>query len=640
MLLVDVIHRIKNEYSKGITFYHANGASEYLSYSDIYKRAQKMLGILQKHNITAGDELILLLNNNCEFVIVAWACLMGGFVCIPYQTTEYNISLLGNFLEKCHTPYIIADETSLDLIKKCTSISEENILLFPERDILENETEFVMYESGEKDEIVMVLFSSGSVSDPKGAAMSNENIVSYLEGYCSSYTSQDIFVNWLPFTHNAGIVMSHFAPIFLGVEQYLVHPLLMMRNVGKLLEIITEKKATVTGTIRMHIVQMTELARVSHNHAWNLESIRAFVVGGEPISYMEIQEFINAMEPFGLNEKVMSCMYGLSETTSGVVKTQVGEPLSYTYLDRKNMRVVEKTEFIDHTQDQYYSPILSVGYPLKGIQIKICTADGDMLPEDKIGIIHMKGKQVINEYYGLKKEELKIKNRWLNTEDVGFIHQGQLYIVGRQKNMIFINSKNIFCEDMVQQVSDSLGIKQSELELIGIPSVDNNNCVICFKHANRIDNEFIESSKEIRRFCMENFGIKINVFIAISQFPKTSIGKIKIGDLREKFINKKFPENSIYRYDKSIEDVNEDTISIIKKNLLSIFSNYCKCELDLEENFFDYLQESMEISRIYTDIDNIYPDVLEIADLFQYFTINKLSTYLEKRLHVCNLSHE
>lgn len=635
MKLVDLIHRLKDEHTKGITFYDGDGKIEYLSYAEIYKQAHYMLGYLQENNMRAGYELLVLLDNNREFIITTWACLLGGIICIPCQTVERSILAVDKFSGLCSTPFYIVNENSLELLQKYTSDSQQNILHFPSKDTLSGITSPITYAETKDEDIVMVLFSSGSISAPKGAAMSNMNLISCLIGYCAAYTTEEIFVNWLPFSHNAGIVLSHFAPVFLGVEQYVIHPVLMMKNIAKMMELVTEKKATVVGTIRMHLLQMTELAKNNPNLFWNVESLKAFVIGGEPLSYKEILEFVQVMKPFGLKETIMSCMYGLSETTSGVVKTTVGEKLSHIYMDRRTMTIIEDSKLLENCQSKYYSSIVSVGYPLNGLQIMIRSDNGTILGEDHVGTIYLKGKQVIDGYYGLEKGLLKDDEGWLNTEDVGLIHNRQLYIMGREKNMIFVNSKNVFCDDITQMVSDMLHIKKDNLVFVGIPSVDNtqNNQVVCFMLAREINDKFIKYSKAIRKICMENFGIKINIFVAMKQFPQSSIGKVKTNDLIQSFTNNEYQADEVYRYSEKIEISKSVTLDEIQKNLLYIFRRYC--DLDAESNFFDYMHDSMKIAKIYVDIDNLYPDVLEVADLFQYFTVRRLSRYLMEQLINC-----
>lgn len=633
MRLVDVIHRLKDEYSTGIKFYNVDDSNEYYSYAQLYSRAQKMLTYLRGSGVEKGDEVIILIDNNLSFVTSLWACLLGGFICIPFATNERNIAGLEKCLHLCNRPICVVDDNSKALLKNANLIGKYSVVDYPEINILDQTEVASEYAETEDEDVVLVLFSSGSTSEPKGAAMSNKNLIAYLEGYASYfYTHEDIFLNWLPFIHNAGIVMSHFCAVYLGAEQYLVQPALMMKNVAKMMELITEKRIGISGTIRLHILQLTELAKKNPNLPWDLSSIKAFVIGGEPLSYQEIEEFLRVMEPYGFKRNALHCSYGLSECVSGVLRTKSGKEPSSIWVDRRNMQVYETLLPERDEQNKYINSIISVGEPEPGIEVMIRSKDNTVLGEDQVGIIYLRGKQVIDSYYGIDGGLLKDDEGWLNSEDVGLIHKNELYILGREKNMIFVNSKNVFCDDIAIFVSEALSINKDNLSFVSIPSNDNtkNDMVVCFRIADFIDEEFVESSNSIRKACMEHFGIKINSYIALKEFPHTGIGKVKVGEMQTSFMNSEYSEDLIYRYLDKYENSITVTREALEQKILEIFKKYC--DLNVEDNFFDYLHDSMEVAKIHAEVDELYPEVLEIADFFQYYSVKKLSCFMFEQL--------
>ena len=172
----------------------------------------------------------------------------------------------------------------------------------------------------------------------------------------------------------------------------------------------------------------------------------------------------------------------------------------------------------------------------------------------------------------------------------------------------------------------------NRLAFVGIPSDDNtnNSKVVCFIISDAVDETFVECCKNIRKLCMENFSIKIDEYFAIQNMPRTGIGKVQSSVLLKGYVNNEYSEDKIYRYSEKYEGDSTESLEFIQDKLLSIFKKYC--ELDKTSNFFDCLHDSMEIAKIHAEIDELYPEVLEVADLFQYFSIESLSAYLLEQM--------
>ena len=328
--------------NKSITYIKAKNDELTVSYAELYSRALHLLYQLQQAGVKQGDELILLAEDNEQFVDVFWAAILGGIIAVPLNASSQNTAhkrVLSVF-QKLNKPFIwtstdslqallqYADEQQMGelkpLLQKQALLAEE---LLPDQnqasiaDITPQDTAFIQ-------------FSSGSTGEPKGVVLSHYNLMSNIRSILkgSEATAADVSLSWMPLTHDMGIIGFHLSPLVLNTNVYLMSPELFVRRPNLWLDKISEKKATVSAAPNFayqHILKYFKPEKQAH---LDLSSLRLIFNGAEQISAALCREFNAILKPFGFKETVIFPVYGLAEASLASAFTEpTGSSAIYFY---------------------------------------------------------------------------------------------------------------------------------------------------------------------------------------------------------------------------------------------------------------------------------------------------------------------
>jgi len=169
------------------------------------------------------------------------------------------------------------------------------------------------------------------------------------------------------------------------------------------------------------------------------------VTGAEPIDVNLLREFQRYFAPVGLAPNVCSPSYGLAECCVGVTSPAFGSPL-VTVRVAQGLEPGRAIEIVGGNEGM---ELVSVGTPLDGLTVEVRRQDGTVAPPGEIGEIHVKGPAVFEGYWGdPSATEKALRGGWLVTGDLGFVYDGQLFIAGRQKDVIIVRGRHYFPEEI------------------------------------------------------------------------------------------------------------------------------------------------------------------------------------------------
>ncbi len=561
--LQDILINAATNYPKnGIGYVHYDGDIYFQSYLELFKQSKKLLYGLTQFGIQPKDKLILALNKNEETIPLLWACISGGIIPTilqpPISFSEINpaaekLTKVYNLLNK---PKIIFSDNLYDKWDS-KNISKESLLNFSS--IPQSDDNIGIIKADEND-IAFIQFSSGSTGAPKGIMLTHKNIITNLDAISigMELSLKDSSVNWMPLYHDMGLFGFHFTALYKTVNQYQIDPADFIKKPFLWLDIISQKKITTTGCPNFgQSIALRHLKRKKASN-WDLSHLKVIFNGAEPISVTIMNEFTKELEKFGFNPKAMMPAYGMAESTLAITFSPLLQLPTVIPFNRKELQNNNKAVKSTDDKDIETQKIVSVGKALNDIEIRIVDDNDKALEETKVGHIQIKGKSITHGYYN---DPIATKKsycgEWFRTGDLGFIFDGNLFITGRFKDIIFINGKNYYANDLenialqIEEVNfgkivfggvfdEKLGHDKLILFLVGSPNKKNSN-----------------TFTKIKQLFRKTIGINIDVFIPIksNQIPKTSSGKIQRYKLISQYLKGKF--------DESINKTSE----IIKKSL-------------------------------------------------------------------------
>ncbi len=624
---------------------HIKGKTEEvsISYRELESRAIRLLYHFQAAGLEKGSELILLAENNEQFIDVFWAALMGGIIPVPlvYSGNDASQTRVEKVFRKLQKPFLCTTEKVFSRLKKLaseqgaeelwTSVQQNTILL---DQIKLDSNEGTIAAISPKD-TAFIQFSSGSTGSPKGVILSHENIISNISSILigSEATPSDISLSWMPLTHDMGIIGFHLMSLVLNIDAYSMPSELFARRPVLWLEKISEKQATISSSPNFgyhHLLKYFNRQNVDH---LDLSSIRLIFNGAEPISAELCRRFVKTLKPYGLSEQAIFPVYGLAEASLGASFPKPGDDLSTIFVKRDSLHVEHEVQIFSQANSDTVE-LTHLGRPMVNSELHIVDSNDNTLDENFVGYVKIRGPNVTAGYYHeneLNKRTINTDN-WLDTGDLGFINQGQLVITGRSKELIIVNGQNYHPHDLEKICESVPGVDHGKFAACAISGVEGEELAVFVVHRGAIES-FLPLISEVRRMLTQEIGIEVALVIPVATIPKTTSGKIQRFTLAEQYAQGKYVDVLAEIQGHSQPVSNTEDGSEIEQNLLAICHTvFPDKTIGINDDLFEIGSSSLNLAQIHEKIDQLYPDVVEVTDLFDYPTIAELGKFLEQQV--------
>jgi long-chain acyl-CoA synthetase len=482
--------------------------SEKITYGDILEKVDKLAGFFTQKGIKEGDRVALFLRNSPEFIYTIFAVSKIGAISVPINT----------FLKEEELDYILEDSgaklfVTSQIYEKvvnagsaralCGSIlwegesENQDHILFDEALSIETRVEHV---ERSLDDCAIIIYTSGTTGKPKGAMLSNKNILSNIEfsRKVMKVKPKDRVIVFLPmfhaFTFTAGVMM----PLYVGASIVIIKSLQPFSNIFK--QTLTKRVTMFVGI--PDVYNALAKAKLPWYFLW-FNSVRVFISGAAALQ----PKTLDAMAKKFKRAKLLEG-YGLSEASPVVCVNTLKKQKAG-----------------------------SVGTAMYEYEIKIVDENMEELPRGGIGDIIVKGDNIMLGYYNRDEATQEtIVNGWLLTGDLGYMDdEGFIFIVDRRKDLIISKGINIYPREIEEVVDSFSGIKASAV--VGIFDEKSGEIPIIYIELEDDHEDFDESDlKKYMREHLANFKIPKQVHI-IDELPKNATGKVLKRVLKDKLKN-------------------------------------------------------------------------------------------------------
>lgn len=632
---------------RSLTFIEGKETESTITFKQLHQRALGMLHHFQKQGLKPGDELIIFLRNNETFLYAFWAAIFGGIIPVPIAVgiSDEHRSKLYKIYNKLQRPYIFTDGDNLERLKKYADENnlESDFAKLKETTVLaENMTD--LSQQGEKhnakeDDVCFIQFSSGSTSDPKGVVLTHKNLVLNVlaKGAAGGYTKDDISLSWMPLTHDMGLIGFHINMIACYMHHSIMATDLFSRRPGLWLQKVSEKRASVICSPNFGFKHFLKALGDKEMPGMELSCVRVILNGAEPISTHLCDEFLERLAPYGLKHTSMLPVYGLAEATLAVAFPKWGQDYRAVHVDRHKLKVGDKVTYLEEdAADTLSFPI--VGFAVPDMNIRIGDLEGNAFAEDTIGSILISGPTVTQGYYYDEEatKAVMTPNGWLDTGDLGFIHNDELVITGRSKEIIFAHGQNYYPHDLESILIHSESIELGKVAVYGIweEKLQRDELLVFIIFRGDLK-DFVPLAKKVSHTLNEQAGLEVDYVIPVNRIPKTTSGKFQRRILSDAF--EKGEYDTVLKEIESLTQPHKTTadesLSPLQLELKEICNRVIEDHsLDVNDNFFESGISSLVLAEIHQQIDDRYPGKVDVVDLFEYQTIIDLAEFLQEKL--------
>jgi len=630
---------------RSLTYIEGKETESTITFKQLHQRALGMLHHFQQQGLKPGDELIIFLRNNETFLDVFWGAIFGGIIPVPVAVgiSDEHRSKLYKIYNKLQRPFIFTDKDNLERLKKYADDAglDSEYETLKATTVLAEETSDLSQQgvqhNAKEDDVCFIQFSSGSTSDPKGVVLTHKNLILNVlaKGTAGGYTKDDISLSWMPLTHDMGLIGFHINMIVCYMHHSIMATDLFSRRPGLWLQKVSDKRASVICSPNFGFKHFLKALGDKKMLGMDLSCVRVILNGAEPISTRLCDEFLQRLAPYGLKHTSMLPVYGLAEATLAVAFPKWGQDYRAVHVDRHKLKVGDRVTYLDKDNaDTLSFPV--VGFAVPDMNIRIGDIEGNDFAEDTIGSILISGPTVTQGYYYDEEatKAVMTPNGWLDTGDLGFIHNNELVITGRSKEIIFANGQNYYPHDLESILIHGEGIELGKVATYGIWDEKRQRDELLVFIIFRGDlKDFVELAKKASHTLNEQAGLEVDYVIPVSRIPKTTSGKFQRRLLADDFENGEYDsalkELENFMHPQTAVSTDEN-LSPLQQELKDICNNIVEGRtLEVNDNFFESGISSLMLAEIHQQIDDRYPGKVDIVDLFEYQTIMELGKFMQ-----------
>ena len=633
---------------RSITYVEGEQNERNVAFADLYERALGILHALQKLGARPGDKLILFLADNERFIDAFWAAVLGGIVPVPVApgiTDEHRRKLL-RIARKLGKPFIYTDRRSLERVEAFATQAKEHAAfaeLLRNRTLLADTIDATSsagdIHQARPDDVAVIQFSSGSTSEPKGVVLTHRNIIANAQGVTerAGLSEEDVSLSWMPLTHDMGLIGFHICVFANGGHVNLMPTELFIRRPLLWLTLAARKRATILCSPNFGYRHYLKALDDRPIEGLDLSSVRLIFNGAEPISVDLCNEFLDRLAPAGLAPGAMFPVYGLAEASLAVTFPPVGRPFRSVTFNRHRLGSGKRVETVV-ANDKNAVVFMAVGSAIPYCRVRIADDEDRALPDGQVGHIHISGENVTKGYFENPEADAiaLTVDGWLRTGDLGVVYEGELYITGRAREIIFVNGQNYYPQDLenIAQQVEGLGLGKVVAAGARSRNAQTDQLVIFVMHRANL-RDFVPVAAEVARLINERAGLEVCEVVPVKRIPKTTSGKIQRHLLEQSYIAGDFAAELAEL--RALREAVRGPVSTLRTQIEEKIGNIVNAALegkkiDIHDDLFEVGVNSLKLVEIHEQIDREFPGRIDLMELFDFSTIAELTRRLETKL--------
>ncbi|MFL6788303.1 MAG: fatty acyl-AMP ligase [Sphingomicrobium sp.] len=535
--------------NRGMNFHDARGTLvRAYPYAELREDALAHARRFMAMGLNKGDRLALVAETGPEFAACFFGAIYAGLwpVPLPLPTSfggrEAYVDQLVVMLSSSDPQLFLFPEELADFTVAAAQQRGVAARAWESLGEIEPADMVALPETG-TDEIAYLQYSSGSTRFPHGVAVTHRALLDNLHshGVATEVQESDRCISWLPWYHDMGLVGCMLSPValqvsvdYLKTEDFARRPLawldLISRNPGTSL--------SYSPSFGYDICSRRMSSQTRAADRFDLSRWRMAGNGADMIRPDVMQAFVDRFAPAGFQASAFCPSYGLAEATLAVSLMPPGEGI--------RLELVEENELSggvpdDEDRPRRYRAVVNCGKPVEGMEIEIRGPSGEILPDRGIGKVYVRGGSVMHSYF---RDEQSTRaclapDGWLDTGDMGYLSKGYIFLVGRAKDMIIINGRNHWPQDIEWAVEQLPGFKSGDIAAFAITGPSGEETPAVLVHCRVSDpHERGRLRDDIRERVRAITGISPVVeLIPPRTLPRTSSGKLSRTKARHLYLS-------------------------------------------------------------------------------------------------------
>lgn len=635
--------------TRSITYLEGEHESRAVGFGELHRRATGMLHHLQQRGARRGDALILFLQSNEHFIDAFWACMLGGIVPVPVavgNTDEHRRKLL-RIATQLGEPWVYADRKPFERIGAFAAAIGSGAFerleartLFPDETL--DRSTAGRPAAVEPQDTAFIQFSSGSTSDPKGVVLTHANLLANWRGAqdAGRLCADDVALSWMPLTHDMGLIGMHIFMLASDMQLLQMPTDLFVRRPLLWTQFASQHRASILCSPNFGYRHYLKVLGDRPLEGLDLGAVRIVFNGAEPVSAALCAEFLDRLAAARLPRTAMYPVYGLAEASVAVSFPAPGSPLRVVGIDRHRLQVGAPLVRVDPGSAGALS-LVAVGRPIPHCELRIADDADAALADGSYGHIQIRGGNVTAGYFDnpVANAALKTADGWTRTGDLGALLDGDLFVAGRAKEIIFVNGQNYYPHDLEGLALDLPGLELGKLVIAGVrPPEAATDVLVAFVLHRGDAGELAPLADALARRIGMQAGLELAEVVPVRRIPKTTSGKVQRHLLEQGFLDGEYePEIAALRALRAPPGAVAGQVPAA--DLAAIEAHLCAaCSAVLggrpiapDDNLLELGASSLKLVEIHERIEALFPGRVDLMELYDLPSPAALARHLVER---------
>jgi acyl-CoA synthetase (AMP-forming)/AMP-acid ligase II len=507
------------------------------------RTARRWSATLRARGVRRGDRVPILVPTGHAFIEALLGTMGLGAIPVPLATpmtfghVDRYLLNLSAIVEDCGARCIVTYP------RIAAALAADAGLASTLRDVLTvDAVEGVEPETGPAPSIgardtAFIQYTSGTTGRPKGAVISHGALVANAFAIARGLAlgPRDIGASWLPLFHDMGLVGVLLTSICHPYPLHVMSPESFVMNPRRWLELVARVGATLSAAPNFAYDMC--VARAGEVGDLRLDSWRVALNGAEPVHARTVARFSDAFGTVGFRQDAMMPVYGMAEATLAVTFPELDSKMRTLPVDRQ---ALERRGQAVRCSSRVGHPAVSVGGPVAGTTIEVVDEAGRVAPEGTVGHILVSGRSLMDGYFrNDDASATALVGGRLRSGDLGFVHDGCLYVTGRAKELIIKAGRNLHPADIERVASEAEGVRSGSAAAFGRPNprTGTDDLVVVVETARSDAAHREQIAARVRGELLAVLGIKpddVRV-CAVGSVPRTTSGKVRRGECARVF---------------------------------------------------------------------------------------------------------
>jgi fatty-acyl-CoA synthase len=520
----------------GVDLYGMRGELiEALSYADLRDQARALAARLLAAGLTPGDRVGLVAETDGDFIRAFFACQYAGLTPAPLPLPaplggrEAYVEQIGRMLTSADAAALFGPNSLSDWLADAAAAANVRLSV-PLADLPAADGRDLPAVT--PDDACYLQFSSGSTRFPTGVLVTHRALMANAVGITRhglQVKAQDRAVSWLPLYHDMGLVGFLLSPLASQMTVDLMPTGAFVRRPLLWLDLISKNGGTVSYSPTFGYELAARRGETADLSAFDLSRWRIAGVGGDMVRAGPLTAFINRFAPAGFSPKAFVASYGMAEATLALTFAPLDTGLRVETLDVDRM----EREAIAVTGDLSGGrarPFVGCGPILPGHEIEVRDEAGRPLPERRIGKIHVRGPSLMKGYFRQPDvtAEVLSNDGWLDTGDLGFLAEGEIIPTGRAKDLILLNGRNIWPQDLEWTAEAEIErLRSGDVAAFSVPIHEDEKLVVLVQIRSSDPDTRQAMVNDVAALLRARHGVEAQVeLVGAHALPQTSSGKL------------------------------------------------------------------------------------------------------------------